>query len=308
MPDRVKRERNARRFFFSCHAGRSMTAAPQPRTSGPARRGQSRFAPPSRTCRRDPSRWTARPANRLAGRKTAPGIFLAPARKTRQETVSLTLGTHQESSTYVFVFAPGCAVGPNSGLYASTDDTMALRALASRMGPTLGDMRFKEASIGVGSWILGTPGKFDDGAAAIVDFAGAMDNPLSPYSLSQGLPSNIFSKALADRIDVAWEAVDRTGGALSNGAGDVAQNFLQSYKNLMNRADGPFQAYTVVQTQTYTRVSSFFGLFHRNEWVDGPRTYTPVNTGPLGGFFVTPSAAASAARAALIQQLYNGRF
>jgi hypothetical protein len=169
-------------------------------------------------------------------------------------------------------------------------------------------MRFKEAAIGVSSWILGTPGKFDDGAAAIVDFAGAMDNPLSPYSLSQGLPSNIFSKALADRIDVAWEAVDRTGGALSNGAGDVAQNFLQSYKNLMNRADGPFQAYTVVQTQTYTRVSSFFGLFHSSEWVDGPRTYTPVNTGPLGGFFVTPSAAASAARAALIQQLYNGRF
>jgi hypothetical protein len=39
---------------------------------------------------------------------------LAPARKTRQETVSLTLGTHQESSTYVFVFAPGCAVAPNT--------------------------------------------------------------------------------------------------------------------------------------------------------------------------------------------------
>ncbi len=93
-----------------------MTAAPQPRTSGPARRGQSRFAPPSRTCRRDPSRWTARPANRLAGRKTAPGIFLAPAPKTRQETVSLSLGTHQESSTYVFVFAPGCVVAPNGAL------------------------------------------------------------------------------------------------------------------------------------------------------------------------------------------------
>ncbi len=92
-----------------------MTAAPQPRTSGPARRGQSRFAPLSRTCRRDPSRWTARPANRLAGQKTAPGIFLAPARKTHQETVSLTLGTHQESGTYGFVFAPGCAVAPNSG-------------------------------------------------------------------------------------------------------------------------------------------------------------------------------------------------
>lgn len=96
-----------------------MTAAPQPRTSGPARRGQSRFAPPSRTCRRGPHSWTARPANRLAAQKTAPGIFLAPARKTRHETVSLTLGTHQESSTYVFVFAPGCVVVPNSGDHAA---------------------------------------------------------------------------------------------------------------------------------------------------------------------------------------------
>ena len=106
-----------------------MTAAPQPRTSGPARRGQSRFAPPSRTCRRDPHRWTARPANRLAGQKTAPGIFLAPARKTRQETVSLTLGTHQESSTYVFVFAPGCAVAPNSTGYGAPGADCSIKAV-----------------------------------------------------------------------------------------------------------------------------------------------------------------------------------
>jgi hypothetical protein len=34
--------------------------------------------------------------------------------KPQWETASLTLGTHQESGTYVFVFAPGCAVAPNS--------------------------------------------------------------------------------------------------------------------------------------------------------------------------------------------------
>jgi len=92
-----------------------MTAAFQPRTNGPAHWGQSRFfASPSRTQRHGPRHRHSRPANRRADRKTAPGIFLAPAPKTHRETPSQSLGTYQESTTYVFVFASGCAVAPNS--------------------------------------------------------------------------------------------------------------------------------------------------------------------------------------------------
>ena len=88
-----------------------MTAAFQPRTNGPAHRGQSRFfaSPP-----RAPRCRHARPAKRRAGRKTAPGIFFAAAPKPCPEAATQSIGTHQESATYVFVFVPGCAVAPNS--------------------------------------------------------------------------------------------------------------------------------------------------------------------------------------------------
>ena len=100
-----------RRLLFSRHAGASMTVAFQPRTNGPAHRGQSRFfaSPP-----RAPRHRHARPAKRLAGQKTAPGIFFAAPPKTHPETVTQVTNTHQESTTYVFVFAPGCAVAPNN--------------------------------------------------------------------------------------------------------------------------------------------------------------------------------------------------
>jgi len=92
-----------------------MTVAFQPRTNGPAHRGQSRFfaSPP-----RAPRHRHARPAKRLAGRKTAPGIFFVPVPKTRPETVTQVTNPHQERATYVFVFVSGCAVGPNSGYYS----------------------------------------------------------------------------------------------------------------------------------------------------------------------------------------------
>ena len=116
MPDALNAKETPRRLLFSRHAWALMTAAFQPRTNGPAHWGQSRFfASPSRTQRHGPRHRHSRPANRRADRKTAPGIFLAPAPKTHRETPSQSVGTYQESTTYVFVFASGCAVAPNSG-------------------------------------------------------------------------------------------------------------------------------------------------------------------------------------------------
>lgn len=112
-----------RRLLFSRHAGASMTAAFQPPRTAPARPAGSRFfaSPP-----RAPRHRHARPAKRLAGQKTAPGIFFAAPPKTHPETVTQVTNTHQESATYVFVFVPGCAVAPNNagqwqeGLYGDT--------------------------------------------------------------------------------------------------------------------------------------------------------------------------------------------
>lgn len=93
-----------------------MTAAFEHRRSRPVNRGQSRFfAPLSRAQRRALRSRNTRSENRLAGRKTAPGIFFAPAPETRREAAPQVTTTHQESATYVFVFVSGCAVAPNSG-------------------------------------------------------------------------------------------------------------------------------------------------------------------------------------------------
>jgi hypothetical protein len=89
-----------------------MTAAFQPRTSGPAHHGPSRFfaSPP-----RAPRSRHARPAKRVAGQKTASRNFFSAAPKTCPEIAPQVTHTHQESLTYVFVFVSGCVSAPNSG-------------------------------------------------------------------------------------------------------------------------------------------------------------------------------------------------
>lgn len=61
---------------------------------------------------------TSHPKNRLAGQKTASGIFCDFAAEARPETLPQTLGTHLECVTYIFKNASGCAVGPYSGFDA----------------------------------------------------------------------------------------------------------------------------------------------------------------------------------------------
>jgi hypothetical protein len=67
--------------------------------------------PPSRRA----SRWqNARPANRLAGPKTASRKFFSRPSILRPELLPQVTETHQESLTYVFVFVSGCVVAPNN--------------------------------------------------------------------------------------------------------------------------------------------------------------------------------------------------
>jgi hypothetical protein len=87
-----------------------MTAALQHPRSGPGKRLSGLRGP----SRRAPRHRVSRLANRLAGRKTAPGIFWLHRPETRPESPLQLTETHQESATYVFVFVSGCAVAPNS--------------------------------------------------------------------------------------------------------------------------------------------------------------------------------------------------
>ena len=126
-----------------------MTAAFQPRTNGPAHRGQSCFfASPSRA----PRHRHSRPVKRLAGRKTAPGIFFAAPPKTRPETPSQSLGTHQESTTYVFVFVPGCAVAPNSVAGTPPSTFSLLMHELGLLNPTPGAAAFALVDVATDNW------------------------------------------------------------------------------------------------------------------------------------------------------------
>jgi hypothetical protein len=138
--------------------GASMTAAFQPPRTAPARSPGSRFL--ASPCRRN-----ARAANRLAGPKTAPGIFFSAPPKTRRETPSQSLGTHQESATYVFVFASGCAVAPNSGGGSSNGSGSTLsfgQKLATYAGGAVLTQPVFSLLLGsnnqsfLGNWLMGT--------------------------------------------------------------------------------------------------------------------------------------------------------
>ena len=93
-----------------------MTAAFQHRTTGPAHLSGSRFA----SCRHAQRFRNTRPAKRAAGRKTASRIFFRAPSKPRRELLPQVTGTHLESRSYRYVFAPGCVVAPNSTTPNST--------------------------------------------------------------------------------------------------------------------------------------------------------------------------------------------
>jgi hypothetical protein len=107
-----------------------MMSAPTRSTTGPRRSGRSRCASPGRR--------NARPANRVAGQKTASGIFFAAPSKTHWENPTQTLGTHQQNLVCGYDFASGCAVAPNSTATTTT-------------GATWGD-----ALSSFGKWVAGT--------------------------------------------------------------------------------------------------------------------------------------------------------
>jgi len=97
-----------------------MTAAFQHPTTGPAHLSGSRCA----SCRRAPRFRNTRPAKRVAGQKTAPRNFSRATPKPRRELLPQVTGTHLESRTYRYVFAPGCVVAPNSTATTNSGGTV----------------------------------------------------------------------------------------------------------------------------------------------------------------------------------------
>jgi hypothetical protein len=209
-----------------------MTAAFQPRTNGPAHQGGSRFfASPPRALRHR----HARPAKRLAGQKTAPGIFFAAPPKTHRETPSQSLGTHQESVTYVFVFAPGCAVAPNSGL----SDLSGLASLSNAMNG--GDPFAGFSSVANGA----TGIQYNPLASALSPFPvtwGSSNNV--PVVIDYGAgPQLIFLSP-----DMANQAAAYNRGAVVGGVVDVVVGAAAlAAPAVVDAATSPLGQYTILK-------------------------------------------------------------
>jgi len=146
--------------------------------------------------------------------------------------------------------------------------------------------------------------KFDKGKAALLNFASALEHPLSPASVMSGVPDptgDIVEKIEAAQLVFGGSTTSVNDGGMVTGS---ARNLLNDIERLFNRR-GPFEAYTVHQTATLRDVS-FMLFWSSKKWVASEPVYTPVD-GPLpGGGFPGPQSAASAAAAALKAQLGGG--
>jgi hypothetical protein len=104
--------------------------------------------PPSRRA----SRWqNARPANRLAGPKTASRKFFSRPSILRPELLPQVTETHQESLTYVFVFVSGCVVAPNSAGGSALGSRLRSVPLVGGMLGAVADIASGEVKYGVNS-------------------------------------------------------------------------------------------------------------------------------------------------------------
>jgi len=147
---------------------------------------------------------------------------------------------------------------------------------------------------------MGMGPKFSDGKAAIINFASALESPLSPLSMISGIPNPVGY--ITEKIDAVRLAYDTTTSGRGGGnVTDATSNLLSGIEKTLNRW-GPFEAYTVVQTARYQEVPYYF-FWSTKQWVADKPIYTPVE-GPLaGGGFADAKSAAREATWALKQQL-----
>jgi hypothetical protein len=198
----------------------------------------------------------------------------------------------------------GTASAMGGGKFANGAWTAAFQHLmnAERLHsePKVGDTRVKNAAIRVNGRGMGPGSKFYEGKAAILEFAAAGEHALSPFSLTGGVPNNAGD--IAERVESVQLVLDSVKTSVNPGGDvtEVARHYLEQAEQMFNKI-GPFEAYTIVQTETYQPVPRFI-FFTQNKWVASPAVVTKVRGDIIGGF-ASPASAASAAAGALKNQL-----
>ena len=239
-----------------------MTAAFQHRTSGPAYRGLSRFFACSGTQRHGPRFRHSRPAKRLAGRKTAPGIFLAPTLETRPEATTQTLGLHKETCVFGYDFASGCAVAPNSTTTSSGPNWKEFgEGVVALAGGVLGAV-VTMAETPLAATVVGAPLVVFTGTASagaigyglgniVAAFSGdpnqqeIMEN--FPQSILQAIARGVGGQQLQDTVG-ALESFQSLGESLN--ATQSTVNSVNNVINMYQAADGSVHVILVHKSPT----------------------------------------------------------
>jgi hypothetical protein len=134
-----------------------------------------------------------------------------------------------------------------------------------------------------------------------LNFADALGHPLSPLQWTSGI-ANPFSTKIFDRIDSVITYGIQYAAPSANAKG-AAENIINNYEAIVNQ-HGPFQAWTVIETQTLAEELHFLGFGKHRQWVNNPQLITPVHDGPLmSGLYKTAESACKGAAIVLKQQL-----
>ena len=237
-----------------------MTAAFQPRTTCPAHLSGSRFLA---SCRRAPRCRNARPAKRVAGRKTAPRNFFRAPSKPRRELLPQVTGTHLESRTYRYVFAPGCVVGPNNAPISIYSDRLGCWV------PIGGN------SQATGVSLAGSPGSTSNWAnylssASGVDFTIGMTafcGPERNIGLSPEATVLLVKMQMVNTALGIWGGAIEAAGAMSFGSMASATGPMEGatlYRAFGNDARAIGQSWTTVAPDAVTDFRAAAGLFDGN--------------------------------------------
>jgi hypothetical protein len=241
MSSRVKRSKNALAApSLAAQDRHSMTAPIQHRTTTGPRFGGSRFfaSPPCA-----PRRQKARPEKRVAGRKTAPGIFFAPVPERHLEVATQSLGTHQENSICYYGIVSGCAVAPDS---AGTTGP-------ATWGTVLGMF---------GQWLTGTAPANQMFGPNTPQTQGMMNAPGVQNALNYFYAKNVGNGPDQQQPVVDYGVGFGLSGLVAAGNSPI-QQFVGNYRvDLYPNADGNI---SVQLTNTTSMTSFLYGLWP-NSW------------------------------------------
>jgi len=147
------------------------------------------------------------------------------------------------------------------------------------------------------------PNVFNTAQAALHDFVESTDNFFSPFSWTEGVPQNPFSKGLMNKVEAFKTYV--SDPFLGTAPPSPHSQFDGAFKQLANAVSlsGGYVGVINIQTQGYHEPTWFLGLPWGGGWKNDAPIQMVISNGPALGRYITPGRASVDAATALQVQL-----